>query len=71
MVKAEHVTAFKKEMINAKVDYQLVNYPGAKHAFTNPGADELGKKFNLPLAYDKHADKDSWQKMQTFFKEIF
>jgi dienelactone hydrolase len=36
-----------------------------------PGATELGKKFNLPLEYNENADKDSWAKMQAFFKEIF
>src|SRR5581483_525076 len=31
--------------------------PGAVHAFTNPEATELGKKFNLPLRYDAKANK--------------
>jgi len=53
------------------VDYKVVNYPGAKHSFTNPDADAYGKKFNLPLAYNEKADKDSWQQTQAFFKEIF
>ena len=29
------------------------------HAFTNPEATELGKKFNLPLKYDAKADQES------------
>ena len=69
--KPEQITAFKHEMENAGVDYRFVSYPGAKHSFTNPDADRLGKKFGLPLAYNEHADKDSWQQMQAFFKEIF
>jgi dienelactone hydrolase len=48
-----------------------VNYPGAVHSFTNPDADAYGKKFNLPLAYNEKADKDSWQQTQEFFHEIF
>ena len=70
-VKAEEITALKKEMDNAGVDFEFVNYPGVKHSFTNPAADETGKKFNLPLEYNADADKDSWQKNLDFFKEIF
>jgi dienelactone hydrolase len=70
-VKAEDIEAFKKEMQNAGVDYRFVNYPGAKHSFTNPGADKYGKEFGLPLAYNENADKKSWQAMQEFFHEIF
>lgn len=70
-VKAEQIEAFKKEMEAAGADYRLVNYPGAVHSFTNPDADTFGKKFDLPLAYDKHADMDSWQQTQEFFHEIF
>ncbi len=55
----------------AEVDYQFIDYPGAKHAFTNPAADVLGKKFGIPLAYNKEADRNSWQAMQVFFKKIF
>jgi dienelactone hydrolase len=71
MVKAEDVKAFEQEMSTAGVDYKLVNYPGARHAFTNPEADSYAKKFQLPLGYQEQADKDSWQKMQHFFKQIF
>jgi len=67
----EQIAAFKQEMDKAGVDYQFVNYPGAKHSFTNPEATALGKKFNLPLAYNAKADKDSWAKMQAFFKSLF
>ena len=70
-VKAEQIEAFKQEMEAAGADYRLVNYPGAVHSFTNPGADEMGKKFDLPLAYNEKADKDSWQQTQAFFKQIF
>ncbi len=70
-VKAEQIEAFKEEMESAGVDYKFVNYPGAVHSFTNPDADANGKKFNLPLAYNEKADKDSWQQTQEFFHEIF
>ena len=71
MISADKVAAFEQEMKVAGADYRVVTYPGAKHAFTNPEADELGKKFNIPLAYDADADKDSWQQMTLFLREVF
>ncbi len=67
----EVVDKFKKVMDDAKVDYKFVSYPGALHAFTNPAADSLGKKFNIPIAYNKEADEKSWAAMKEFFKELF
>ncbi|MES9991550.1 MAG: dienelactone hydrolase family protein [Candidatus Thiodiazotropha sp.] len=63
-VKAEHIDAFKSEMDQAGVKYSFTNYPGAKHSFTNPGADEFGKAFELPLQYDEAADKQSWAALE-------
>jgi dienelactone hydrolase len=71
MIGADKVAAFKKEMDNAGANYRVVTYPGAKHAFTNPAADELGKKFNIPLAYNAAADKDSWEQAKAFLREVF
>ena len=68
---AEQIAAFKTMMDAAGADYTFINYPGAKHSFTNPGADELGKKFNLPLAYNAAADKASWQALKQFLTEVF
>lgn len=70
-VPAKQVKAFEKEMKMAGVSFELKSYPGVKHSFTNPAADGFGERFNMPLAYDEAADKDSWQRMQAFFKEIF
>jgi len=70
-VTAEQIVAFKKEMEDTGVDYEFVNLEGAVHSFTNPSADEFGKKFELPLAYNKAADTKSWAGMQTFFNKIF
>lgn len=71
MVPAEQRQAFIEEMDAAGVDFEFVNYPGATHAFTNPAADEYAKQFNLPLAYNANADKQSWQQMLNFFARIF
>ena len=61
------VEAFKKEMSELKVNYKFMSYKDAVHSFTNKKADENGKKFKLPLAYNKQADEDSWN---TFLEEL-
>lgn len=71
MIGADKVAEFRKEMDAAGANYRVVTYPGAKHAFTNPEADELGKKFNLPIAYNAKADKDSWSQATVFLREVF
>src|SRR5437764_2368391 len=58
-VKREQYDALKKDFDAAKADYRIIEYPGAVHAFTNPEATLLGKKFSLPLRYDEKADQES------------
>ena len=70
-VKQTAITQFKKEMKAANIDFKFINYPNAKHAFTNPGADKLGDKFKIPLAYNADADKKSWSEMELFLNKIF
>ena len=70
-VKPEQIQAFKTEMDKAGVDYSFTNYPGAKHSFTNPGADKYGKEFNLPLAYNKEADEKSWNSLLQELKQLY
>ncbi len=70
MVGPEQVNAFKAEMDAAGADYRFVSLPGAKHAFSNPGADAYQAQ-GLDLAYQKEADERSWADMQAFFKELF
>ncbi len=67
----EQIEAFKKEMTAANADYRFINYPGALHSFTNPEADALGKKFNMPIAYNADADKQSWEELKEFLAKIF
>jgi dienelactone hydrolase len=67
----EQIEAFKQEMKNAGVDFRFISYPGAVHSFTNPDADELGKKFKMPIAYNREADKKSWEELKKFLKQIF
>ena len=71
MIPEKDVHNFKQEMEKIQADYKFVNYPLAKHGFTNPQATERGQKFNIPIAYDENADKNSYQEMIKFFKQIF
>jgi dienelactone hydrolase len=71
LITPEQVEAFKQEMKSAGADFRFISYPGAMHSFTNPEATELGKKLNLPVAYNADADKKSWGEMKDFLKKIF
>lgn len=68
LVPVEEVTAFQKEMREAKVDWQMVSYGNAVHAFTYPEAAKYGIE---GVAYNKAADQRSWKVMKVFFKELF
>jgi dienelactone hydrolase len=64
----EVVEAYKKALTDAGVQAEVVQYPGAKHGFTNPNAGKAG----MPaLAYDAQADKKSFERTKAFFKEVF
>ena len=67
-VPADQVAAFEKEMRDANVDWQLVAYGGAVHAFTIPMA---GNDNSKGAAYNERADRRSWEAMKQFFTEIF
>lgn len=71
MIPATQVEAFRQEMDNAGAHYSVVSYPGVKHSFTNPAADDYAKRFDMPVGYDAHADQDSWAKTGQFLKDIF
>ena len=66
-VKREQYDALKKDFDTAKVNYRIIEYPGAVHAFTNPEATDLGKKFNLPLKYDPKVDREAKAEAAKFF----
>ena len=62
---------FKTQMDGIGNDWGMKVYPNATHAFTNPDATEVGKKFNIPIAYNAAADSASWQDMKDFLGKIF
>ena len=67
-VSAKDLAAFEDEMRQAKVDWQLVMYGGAVHAFTDWNAGSDPKQ---GVAYNAQADRRSWEAMKVFFAEIF
>ena len=67
LVPPEQVTAFIGEMRDAGVDWQLIQYGNAVHAFTNP---EAGNDNSRGAAYNEKADRRSWQAMKAFFEEV-
>lgn len=70
-VSPEEIAAFKKEMDSAKINYTFIDYPNSLHSFTNPASTEVGKKFNMKIAYNKEADEKSWNDMKKFLADIF
>lgn len=69
LVPAADANAWQQAMAEREgVDWHFVAHGGAKHAFTNPAADELGMD---AVGYDAAADQRSWAHMQRFFDEIF
>lgn len=70
-VPESEVEQFRKQMDSIGARYTFKAYPGALHAFTNPGATEIGEKFKLPIKYDAAADSASWNDMKAFFRTIF
>jgi dienelactone hydrolase len=70
-ITSEQIEAFKQEMKSAGADFKFISYPGAVHSFTSPDADELGKKYNMPIAYNAEADKKSWDELKKFLTMIF
>lgn len=69
--KKEQYAKLKADMDAAKADYHVIQYPGAVHAFTNPEATALGKKFNLPLRYDARVNKEADGEASRFFADTF
>lgn len=67
----EKVEAFKNEMKEADADFKFISYPGAKHGFTNPAADETHKKFEIDVAYNAEADTESWKELKAFLQAVF
>ena len=64
----QQIAAFENEMRSGGVDWQLIKFGGAVHAFTQWNA---GNDNSRGAAYNERADKRSWEYMKLFFAEIF
>ncbi|HLF62636.1 MAG TPA: dienelactone hydrolase family protein [Saprospiraceae bacterium] len=71
MIPEASVKDFESEMNAAGVNYRVIRYPDATHAFTNPDADSLGKLFSMPIAYNAQADTASWKATDEFLTTLF
>ncbi|MEP7067639.1 MAG: dienelactone hydrolase family protein [Usitatibacter sp.] len=67
-VKPETIDGMRKALDAAKVDWFMVSYAQAVHAFTNPDADS----YKIPgIGYNEKAAKRSWDEMARFFQVQF
>lgn len=67
-IPAERVSQFLEGLNAAGADWQMIRYSGARHGFTNPGADAYGID---NIRYDARADQRSWAHMRLFLEEVF
>ncbi len=63
------LAAFGQEMHAAGASFEVVSYPGVRHTFTDPQADDWAGRYGLPLGYDRHADEDSWRRGTALLQE--
>jgi dienelactone hydrolase len=71
MVSLESLEEFRREMDAAQVRYHVDVYPGAKHGFTNPMANDRARVNGIDLGFNAQAAEQSTQAMLEFFKRIF
>lgn len=63
-VTPEMIKTFEDTLSERGIQFDLVSYEGAVHAFTNPGASERGMD---NVKYHKAADEQSWEAMKAFW----
>jgi dienelactone hydrolase len=64
----ENVKAFEDSLRKASVDWQLIAYGGAKHAFMNPASSRLGME---GIGYDERTARRAWEQMRLFLQDVF
>jgi dienelactone hydrolase len=68
-VTAEQIAAFEQEMKAADADWQLVNFGGARHCFSQP--EDADKPPGDNCRYNARAAKRAFEMMYDFFREQF
>jgi dienelactone hydrolase len=64
----EVVATFLNGMKKSNVDWQFVEYSGARHGFSNSAN---GNDPKSPVAYNGKVDRRSWEAMKNFLGELF
>jgi dienelactone hydrolase len=64
----KQVDDFRATMDRLGADWHMVIYGGAKHSFTNPGANKAGVD---GLEYNEKADRRSWSELRSYLEELF
>ncbi len=67
-VSREERLVFEDEMRAAGVDWQMNVYGGARHSFTRPGVEQLGREPGNE--YNQLTDQRSWRAMLDLFDEV-
>ena len=67
MVPEEDLLSLERELSLRGVDWQVVVYGDAMHAFTNPAADMP----ELSLQYHEKSAQRAWKTTRTFLEELF
>lgn len=68
MVPVDRVQAFARALEEQGAKVKVIVYPGVKHSFTNPEANQAGME---GLAYDSDADRRSWEAALAVFRDAF
>jgi dienelactone hydrolase len=61
------ITKFRGALEDAKVDYEMIYFGGAKHSFTVQGVDKKGVE---GLAYNAEAERRAWEALQGLLREV-
>ncbi len=67
LVSGDDIKNIQQEFTEAKVDWEMIVYGHAAHAFTNPNL----KDPSTGLAFNETANDRSWVAMKNFFNELF
>lgn len=65
-VSADDIAAFRKEMDAAGADYEVVNFPGARHCFAEADANSPPN-----CVYHEPSAKKAYERMRAFFAKQF
>lgn len=67
-VPKDRIEQFSSDLNDARVDWEMDIYGGAKHGFANPYTGGYGMD---GLAYNERADRRSWARLLAFLKDSF